>query len=67
MIEFMYVVGNFISRAIKYADTVLRCCWLVYGKAHGLEFSIIRDRYTLHHSASRGIHVAGSAFYPVLS
>lgn len=63
----MHLVGNFIYRAVENADTVLCCRWLVYGKAHGLEFPIIRDCYTLHHSASCGIHAAGSSFYIVLS
>jgi hypothetical protein len=41
-------------------DSLLRCCWMVYGTTNGLEFSTLWNCYALHLCASGGIYVAGS-------
>lgn len=53
--------------AFDNADSILCCCWLVHGKANGLELPIVWDCYTLYHSASCGIYAAGLSSNYILS
>lgn len=50
---------SLINVLFMFADSLLCCCWLVYGETHGLELSTLRDCYSIYYCTSCCIYATG--------